>query len=138
MAKASTTGGNKTRDEFHMMIGYCIAEWAGIDDELFRIFQHCTGAKEQQTAIVYYRAPGLNVRLGLVNEIVRSVLPQTHPAGKDHPKLARWKAINMDCEDLFATRRRIAHRPVRAQETLVPIESQTPHGTTFIRPRQPI
>jgi hypothetical protein len=82
MAKASTTGDNKTRDEFHMMIGYCIAEWAGIDDELFRIFQHCTEAKEQQAAIVYYRAPGLNVRLGLVNEIVRSVLPQTHPGGE--------------------------------------------------------
>jgi hypothetical protein len=59
-----------------MMIGYCIAEWAGIDDELFRIFQHCTGAKEQQAAIIYYRTPGLNVRLGLVDEIVRSVLPK--------------------------------------------------------------
>jgi|HubBroStandDraft_6_1064221.scaffolds.fasta_scaffold307828_1 hypothetical protein len=123
MVRASTTGKgyDKTRDEFHMKIGDCIAEWAGIDDELFRIFQHCTGAKEQQAAIIYYRTPGLNVRLGLVDEIVRSVLPQTQPGGKDHPTLVRWKAINSDCNDLFGTRRRIAHQPVRAQETLVPM-----------------
>jgi hypothetical protein len=75
MLRASTKGYDATRNEFYMMIGYCIAEWAGIDDELFRIFQHCTGAKEQQAAIIYYRTPGLNVRLGLVDEIVRSVLP---------------------------------------------------------------
>jgi hypothetical protein len=128
MLRASTKGYDATRDEFHMMIGYCIAEWAGIDDELFRIFQHCTGAKEQQAAIIYYRTPGLNVRLGLVDEIVRSVLPQTQSGGRKDPKLTRWEAINKDCENLFGTRRRIAHQPVRAQETLVPMPRlQSPH-----------
>ena len=68
--RISTKKPDEIRDEFHMMIGYCIAEWAGIDDELFRIFQQCTGAKEKQAAIVYYRTPALNVRLGLVDEIV--------------------------------------------------------------------
>jgi hypothetical protein len=68
-----------------MKIGDCIAEWAGIDDELFRIFQHCTGAKEQQAAIIYYRTPGLNVRLGLVDEIVRSVSPKLSQGGRTIP-----------------------------------------------------
>ena len=115
MVRTSTIGKgyDVTRDEFHMMIGYCIAEWAGIDDELFRIFQHCIGAKGKQAAIVYYRTPGLNVRLGLVDEIVKSVLPQTQSGKPKDPHLKRWKAINKNCEELFKTRRRIAHQPAQ-------------------------
>jgi hypothetical protein len=128
MVRVTNKGYDETRNEFHMMIGYCIAEWAGIDDELFRIFQHCTGAKEKQAAVVFYRLPGLNVRLGLVDEIVKSVLPQTQPGKQKDPQLKRWSGINKACEKLFETRRRIAHQPVRAQETLVPMQRlQYPH-----------
>src|ERR1700685_4657373 len=38
-------------DEFHMMMGYCIAEWASVDDELFNIFQLCVGRKEPSAII---------------------------------------------------------------------------------------
>lgn len=113
---------NKVRDEFHMMIGYCIAEWAGIDDELFRIFQSCTETKLEHAAIIYYGVPGLDPRLRMVDEIVRSVLPKKTRAsgGHDHPDVKRWTAIHNDCKRLLATRRRIAHQPIRAQESPVP------------------
>lgn len=113
---------DEASNEFHMLIGYCIAEWASIDDQLFRIFRHCTGAKEEQAAIIYYKTPGLNVRLTMVDEIVRSVLPKNpkQTGGHDHPNMKRWKEIFCKCNKLFATRRRIAHQPVRAQETLIP------------------
>jgi hypothetical protein len=122
MVTVSTKSYDQTRNEFHMMIGYCVAEWAGIDDELFRIFQHCTGVKEKQAAILYYRTPGLDSRLKMVDEIVRSVLPKKpdRAGSHDHPDVKRWKKISAQCSNLFGTRRRIAHQPVRAQETLAP------------------
>jgi hypothetical protein len=58
-----------------MMVGYCIAAWADVDEQLFRIFQDCVGPLEQ-SAIIYYKTPGLDARFTLTNEIVRSILPK--------------------------------------------------------------
>jgi hypothetical protein len=100
-------------DNFHMMVGYCIAEWAKVDDELFQIFRDCVGPTEQ-SAIIYYRMPGLSVRLTLTDEIVRSVLPK--PArisgGHDHASVKAWKDAIKDFRDLLGVRRRIAHHPI--------------------------
>jgi hypothetical protein len=72
-------------DEFHMMVGYCIAEWARVEDALFRIFQACLSIKAEQCAILYYRTPSLDTRLVLVDEIVKSVLPKKpKPSAHDH------------------------------------------------------
>ena len=49
-------------DEFHMMVGYCIAEWADVDNALFNIFQLCVGRREP-SAIIYYRMTGLEQRI---------------------------------------------------------------------------
>jgi hypothetical protein len=57
------------RDEFHRVMGSCIAAWAQVDDQLFRIFRSCIGPYDQ-SAVIYYRTPGLDVRLALVDEIV--------------------------------------------------------------------
>ena len=48
-------------DEFHMVMGYCIAAWAAVDEQLFLLFSDCVGPHEQ-AAIIYYRTPGLDVR----------------------------------------------------------------------------
>ena len=103
----------KAADDFHMMIGYCIAEWAKVDDELFRIFRDGVGPYEQ-SAIIYYRTPTLNARLGLTDEIVQSVLPKRpkKSGGHYHPSVKAWKvAIEGFC-NLLAIRRRIAHQPI--------------------------
>jgi hypothetical protein len=99
-----------------MMVGRCIAEWAKVDDELFRIFRDCVGPYEQ-CAIIYYRTPGLDVRLHLTEEIVKSVLPKTQrkSGGHDHPSVTAWKAVAKDFRDLLGTRRRLAHHPVAVQ-----------------------
>jgi hypothetical protein len=104
----------KAANNFHMMIGYCIADWAKVDDELFRIFRDCVGPYEQ-SAIIYYRTPGLNVRLELTDEIVKSVLPkpQKQSGDHDHPSVKAWKAAKKDFRDLLSTRRRIAHHPIK-------------------------
>jgi hypothetical protein len=103
---------DELRDTFHMMIGYCIAEWANVDDELFRIFRDCVGPAEQ-CSIIYYRTPGLDVRLNLTDEIVKSVLPKTarKSGGHDHVSVKSWKAAIKDFRDLLGVRRRIAHHP---------------------------
>ena len=35
----SKSASQREADEFHMMLGYCIAAWADVDDLLFRIFR---------------------------------------------------------------------------------------------------
>ena len=68
--------------DFFGLLGQCIAAWALIDDELFRLFQECVGQPEQ-SAIIFYRTPGLDLRLSLTDEIFRSVLPRR---GKAFPR----------------------------------------------------
>ena len=75
-------------DEFHMMIGYCVTHWARVDDELFRIFRHCVGPNEQ-SAIIYYRTPGLDLRFGLTEELVLSLLPKRPAKSGSHERLRR-------------------------------------------------
>jgi hypothetical protein len=47
---------------FFEALGRCIAEWAFVDEQLFLIFRDCIGLHEQ-SAIIYYRTPGLDLRL---------------------------------------------------------------------------
>lgn len=111
MAKDSTP--QKAADYFYMMVGHCITEWAKVDDELFRIFSDCVGPYEQ-SAIIYYRTPGLNVRLELTDEIVKSVLPRPprKSGGHAHPSVTAWKDTVEGFRGLLGTRRRIAHQPI--------------------------
>jgi hypothetical protein len=104
----------KRRDRFHMEMGYCVAAWAGVDDWLFRIFRDCIGPYDQ-SAIIYYRTPGLDVRFTLTTEIVKTtLLPSWERPGKSDPRIKAWDAIAVDFRKLLAVRRRIAHHPVRA------------------------
>src|SRR5271163_2220003 len=122
MAEADTTPRAPSKswqelgDEFHLMVGYCIAAWARIDDELFRIFRACVGPYKQ-SAIIYYRTPGLDMRLGLTDELVLSVLPKKDrkSGGHDHPSVKAWKAAKSGFSDLLAIRRRIAHHPAEVK-----------------------
>jgi hypothetical protein len=118
-------------DEFHRAMGYCVAEWANVDENLFLIFRDCVGPYDQ-SAILYYRLPGLEVRFGVTDELVRSLYPR--PARKSgahpHPHIKAWNKARKGYQDLLAVRRRIAHQPnTFAQEGL-------PHGYTV--PNRPI
>jgi hypothetical protein len=99
-----------------MYMGYCVAEWSHLDEWLFQIFQSCVGAPEQ-CSIIYYKQPGLEPRLSLTDEIVKSVLPKpvrksgSHP----HPSVDAWDNIKRSINALLSTRRRIAHHQVNAE-----------------------
>ena len=43
MATKAPESWGELGQQFYMMIGYCIAEWASVDDELFQIFKECVG-----------------------------------------------------------------------------------------------
>ncbi len=98
-------------DEFHMLMGYCIAEWATVDESLFMIFRDCVGPYEQ-CAIIYYRSPGLDIRLNLTDEIVRSILPKHKPGEHPADSVKEWDSIKKNFSNLLSVRRRIAHQPV--------------------------
>lgn len=115
---------NELADEFHMMLGHCIAVWAEVDDELFRIFRHCVGPYEQ-CSIIYYKTPGLNMRLGLTDELVRSILPKKtrKSGGHDHPDVKAWDKTKLGFGELLAVRRRIAHLPVEMRQVAPPFNN---------------
>jgi hypothetical protein len=113
MPNAESEAWQKKADDFHLYIGHCIAAWADVDDQLFRVFRDCVGPYEQ-CAIIYYRTPGLDVRFKLTDEIVKSILPKPErkDGGHDHEDVQIWKDTIKDADSLLATRRRIAHHPV--------------------------
>lgn len=118
-------------EEFYMWIGQCIAEWANVDDALFEIFRECVGPYDQ-CAIIYYRLPGLDIRFGLTDEIVRSVLPEPEKpkekGGHDHVSVVAWTKTIKGYQDLLAVRRRIAHHPVDVRIGFAPELSVTSHS----------
>jgi hypothetical protein len=101
------------RDEFHAAMGYCIAEWANIENELFHICLELIG-HPQQTAIIYYRLPGIDIRLGLVDELILASFPVIgRKSGGHRPKIVNeWKTVHSSIKELLSVRRAIAHYPV--------------------------
>jgi hypothetical protein len=112
-----------------MEIGKCIAAWARVDDELFQVFRHCVGPLEQ-SAIIYYRTPGLETRLALTDELVESVLPKRErkSGGHDPLEVGAWKNACASFRTLLATRQRIAHHPVAVRQE--PFRAAMPVGRT--------
>lgn len=102
-------------NDFHMMIGYCIAEWAKVEDELFRVCHAALRCPKEQAATVYYRTPQLEARLTLTDEVVRAVLPKHKPGDHPHDDLKFWIDVLKQVRDLVPTRNRIAHHPVEVR-----------------------
>jgi hypothetical protein len=100
-------------DEFHMMMGYCIAEWSKVENAVYKLCQYCIGYPEH-TAIIYLRTPTLDSRLKLVDELVRLELPKKKKknGGHDHKDVELWSKLIADVGKLLKARNMIAHQPV--------------------------
>jgi hypothetical protein len=103
-----------------MWLGYCIAEWANLEEQLFLICRDCLGSYEQ-AAIVYYRQPGIDVRIQMVDELVRSILPRKQSGEHDHEDVKIWHQLFKGIKKLLSVRRRIAHQPVRTSQNALAI-----------------
>jgi hypothetical protein len=99
--------------EFYEAVGRSIAGWARVDEALFNVFVQSMNGPYRQCSIIYYRSPGLDVRLGMVDEIVVSLLPTTAPGGPKHEALKIWSTIKNEMLRLLPVRRRIAHHSVQ-------------------------
>ena len=93
-------------------MGYCIAEWARVEDTLFEICHAALRCPKEQAAVVYYRTPQLDARLSLADELVKLVLPRHTVGQSPHDDRKAWDAILKQVRDLTPTRNRIAHHPV--------------------------
>lgn len=113
------SGSDPERDEFYKWIGYCISAWAKVENHLFEICWKSLQAPKEQAAIIYFRTPSLDARLTLADELVKSVLPKPsrRNGGHDHPTVKQWGKIEKSIKSSLTTRRRIAHHPVRPNET---------------------
>jgi hypothetical protein len=104
--------------DFLYMVGYCIAEWASVEDELFDICWRCLGCTKERAAIVYFKTPTIESRRALADELVKSVLPKKVPAsgGHDHQGVIDWDKTNKRLGKLLVVRNRIAHHPVAPRQ----------------------
>jgi hypothetical protein len=120
MSGTSPQSPKERADNFYLLIGHCIANWAQADEQLFYICRECIGPYEQ-SAIIYYRTPGMDIRLNLVDELVKSVLPKRKrkSGGHDHPLVKQWNDIVAGIKNLLSVRRRIAHQPVQTTANLL-------------------
>ena len=92
---------------FYEMAGRCIAAWAKVDDEAFRIFHACVGGRLKPCAVLYFGWAGISTRLNSTTKMVRAT---TSAAG-----LAAWKETIKNLEALSAVRNRIAHQHVASR-----------------------
>jgi hypothetical protein len=106
--------------EFYMYVGLCITAWAKVDEEIFDVLVDVLGTTRELSSIIYYRITTIAGRLGLVDELVTSVLPKPERknGGHTHQLTVEWTKTKKTIEDLFSTRTQIAHHPVDNQITL--------------------
>jgi hypothetical protein len=98
---------------FYEAVGRAIAAWAHVDEALFQVFVQSMNGPYRQCSIIYYKSPGLDPRLSMVDEIVRSILPATLPGKPKHETVKSWSDIKGEMLDLLPVRRRIAHHSVQ-------------------------
>lgn len=91
-------------------MGLCLSVWGTIEEHLFGMFWRILGCKQEPAAIIYYRTPGVDVRLTLLNEIVRSLYPEVKNGEHPHRDLKEWGNIFQGLHDHLGKRRRIAHQ----------------------------
>jgi hypothetical protein len=115
--------------QFYYYVGQCITAWAKVEEHLFEIVLTSLGASRQRTAIIYYRTPTIDTRLQLVDELIRTVLPQRtrKDGGHDHPDVIIWDKLRKEIGEHFPTRNRIAHHPVAEKKLInITIPGATP------------
>jgi hypothetical protein len=119
-------------NEFHKRVGLCITAWATLEEQLFNICHSSLGSSKVRAAIVYFKIPGLDARLSLIDELVISVLPKPirEDGGHQHKDAATWAALCNRIRDQLSTRRRIAHHPVREQRAESLFDVQDIHALT--------
>jgi hypothetical protein len=101
-------------DELHKWVGYSITAWAKVEEGLFELCWRSLGSSEERAAIVYFRIPGINGRIQLVDELVKTVLPKPErkDGGHSHTDIEAWEKLRKRIvTNELPTRRRIAHHP---------------------------
>jgi hypothetical protein len=112
-----TTTAEKTMrelgDEFYLLMGNAISNWARVEVYLFKVCRAALGATTQRTAIVYGRTPTIQGRRLLVNDLLETRLPvRVQNGGTEHPDTREWRGITETMQALLPVRNQIAHRPM--------------------------
>lgn len=122
----------RAQDQFHLVLGYCIAKWADIEEQLFRICWAALRCTPEHAAVVFFRTPTLEARFALTTELLEWVLPRTVPGEQPHPDLKSWKDICAKFRQLAPVRNQLAHHPVRGEQFMYMFEAEEPGEVTQI------
>jgi hypothetical protein len=69
-------------NEFHLLAGQCVSQWAITDAVLFQLCHQILGRAVEISAIVYFRNQTLGARLSLVTDLIGSIIPKPKGTGK--------------------------------------------------------
>ena len=108
-------------NEFHMIAGQCVSEWAAADEFLFLLCHFILRGMVEHSAIVYYRTPSLDARVSLATELVGSVIPRT-AEGRPHDDQETWTKLAKEFRAQLSIRNRIAHEAISPIFRVVPEE----------------
>jgi hypothetical protein len=93
--------------QFYALIGYCINQWAYVDQTLADFCHHALGSDLKRSFVVYYYQNGFGSRLNLVSKLL-----STHELSDEHAQI--WKRLRDKLQELAGFRNAIAHSPVRS------------------------
>jgi hypothetical protein len=112
---SSTPSIEAKQNEFMAMVGYCITDWAAVEEQLFGVFYDILEISMERAAIIYLRTPTLESRLSLLDEILHTAYPgERKNGGHQHKDLDVWDGILKEIRDLLPVRNRLAHSPIGA------------------------
>lgn len=100
----------KMGEQFMMLLGMCITDWAHIEEELFAICRAVLQTSPERTSIVYFRTPSISARIELVDELIFTVLSD-RSAAKDNRDVKEWTKLKRDIQSELSVRNRLAHSP---------------------------
>lgn len=106
-------------DEFYLWMGKCINLWADVDQQLFLLCHHALGTSHECAAIVYYRSPTPELRLSLVDELLKTCMPRRikKNGGHDARIVKQWRSIRKKITEYKLIRNSMAHHPYREHLT---------------------
>jgi len=96
--------GKAAKHEFYRVLGATLAQWYGVEKELFEIFNCLMGGVRMRNAAAYHTLMSLRAKMDMTDEVAHLIL------GKEPGMLEKWsKEIYGNFDEHVGARNRLVH-----------------------------
>ena len=121
-------------NEFFMLVGRAVTEWAEVEDHLFHITHSILHTSRELAAIVFYRTPNIDARLTLTNDLMTTLCPPIESGDHKPQWLITWEKLQRDIKGELPTRNQLAHHPYSPFVDVLQSEDGEDYEIATIRP----